>query len=106
MAALQLTDIQHCPLSISAVDAAGNPTTLPAGSVTWSSSDPKVATVTPAADGMTADVAAVGPLGNAQVVVSVLVDPAKPALTGTLDVTVVASAAATIQITAGAPANK
>lgn len=106
MATLSLTDIQHAPLAISAVDAAGNPATLPAGAVTWTSSDPAIAAVTPSADGMSADVAAVGPLGNAQVAVSVVVDPAQPPLTGTLDVTVTASAAATIQITAGAPVAK
>lgn len=105
MATLTLTDIQHDSLSIAAVDAAGNPTTLPAGSVTWGSSNPAVAAVTPSADGMSADVAAVGPLGTAQVTVSVAVD-ANTTLTGSLDVTVVASAAATIQISAGTPVNK
>lgn len=106
MATLALTDIQHAPLAISAVDAAGNPATLPAGAVTWASADPTIATVTASTDGLTADVAAVGPLGNVQVTVSVLVDAALPPLTGTLDVTVTASAAATIQITAGVPVAK
>lgn len=106
MSALSLTDIQHAPLAISAVDAAGNPAVFPAGAVTWTSSAPTIATVTPSADGLTADVAAVGPLGAAQVLVSVVVDPTLPPLTGTLDVTVTASAAATIQVTAGAPVAK
>jgi hypothetical protein len=105
MASLQLTDVQHDALSLSATDAAGNPTTLPAGSVTWGASDPTILAVTPAADGMSADVAAQGPLGTAQVTVAVALD-ANTTLTGTLDVTVVASAAASIQIVPGTPQNK
>jgi len=105
MAALQLTDIQHDSLALSAADAAGNPAPLPAGSVTWGISDPTILAITPAADGMSADVAAQGPLGTAQVLVSVALDPTTT-LTGTLDVTVVASAAATIQIVPGTPVNK
>ena len=106
MATLSLTDIQHCSLTLVADDGAGNPTTLPAGTVTWASSNTSIAAVTPAADGMSADVAAVGPLGTAQISVSVVVDPAQPPLTGTLDVSVGASAAATIQIVPGTPAAK
>ena len=105
MATLALLDNQHCPLTIQAVDAAGNPATLPAGAVTWTSSNPAVATVTPAADGMSADISAVGPLGAAQIALSVAVD-ATTTLTGTLDVAVTAGAAATIQIVPGTPVAK
>jgi hypothetical protein len=106
MATLALTDIQHCPLSLVADDGAGNPTTLPAGAVTWASSNTSIVTVTPSADGMSADVASVGPIGTAQVSVSVTTDPAQSPLTGTLDVSVGASAAATIQIVTGTPVAK
>lgn len=108
MGTLALLDNQHCPLALQAADAAGNPTTLPAGSVTWTSSNPSVAVVTPSADGMTADVAAVGPLGTAQIGVSVQVDPtgATAPLTGSLNVTVSAGAAATINVVPGTPVNK
>ena len=105
MASLQLTDIQRDSLSLSAADAAGNPTTLPAGSVTWGVSDPTILAVTPSDDGMSADVAALGPLGTAQVTVAVVLD-ANTTLTGSLDVAVVASAAATIQIVPGTPQDK
>jgi hypothetical protein len=101
MATLQLEDNQECPLSIQADDAAGNPTTLPAGSVAWASSNTAVATVTPSADGSTAVVAAAGQLGTAQV--SVQASVASGPISGTLDVTVVAGAAATIQIVTGTP---
>lgn len=105
MATLQLQDTQHCPLAIQAVDAAGNPATLPPGAVTWTSSNPSVAPVTPSADGMSADVSAAGPLGTAQIGVSVAVSPSTT-LTGSLDVTVVAGDAATIQIVPGTPVAK
>jgi len=104
MASLQLTDIQQDTLALAATDAAGNPATLPTGSVTWSSSDPTILSVTPSNDGMSAIVAAQGPLGAAQVQVAVQLDTGT--LTGTLDVSVVASAAATIQIVPGVPTNK
>jgi hypothetical protein len=105
MNTLALLDNQHCPLAIQAVDAAGNPTALPAGSVTWTTSNSAVAAVTPSADGMTCDVAAVGPLGTAQIGVSVIVSPTVT-LTGALAVTVGASAAASIQVVPGTPVNK
>jgi hypothetical protein len=106
MATLQLTDIQHDSLILSGTDAAGNPAPLPAGSVTWGVSDPTILAITPAADGISADVAAQGPLGTAQVTVSVALDATSTPKTGSLDVTVVASAVATIQIVAGTPQNK
>lgn len=105
MATLALLDNQHCPATIQAVDAAGNPATLPPGAVTWTSSNPATVTVTPSADGLSSDIAAVGLLGTAQIGVSVVVDPTTT-LTGTLDVTVTAGAAATIQIVPGTPAAK
>lgn len=105
MATLNLVDTEHCPLAIEADDGAGNPTNLPAGSVTWTSSNPAVAAVTPAADGMSCDLAAVGPLGTAQIGVSAVID-ANTMFTGTLDVTVTAGAAKTIRIVAGAPVAK
>lgn len=105
MNTLSLLDNQHCPLAIQAVDAAGNPTTLPAGSVTWTTSNGAVAVITPSADGMTCDVAAVGPLGTAQIGVAVVVSPTVT-LTGSLAVTVSASAAASIQVVPGTPVNK
>ena len=105
MATLQLTDAQHCPLAFQAVDAAGNPVTIPPSSITWASSNPSIVAATPSADGTSCDVAAVGPLGTSQVGVSVVVN-ATLTLTGTLDVSVVAGAAATIQIVPGTPVAK
>lgn len=105
MATLQLQDDQHCPLAIQALDHANNPVTLPPGAVSWTSSNPSVAVVTPSADGMSANVAAAGPLGTAQVGVSVDLGGGN-ALTGSLDVVVVAGQAATIQVVPGTPVAK
>src|SRR5438876_750933 len=74
MAAFQLTDIQHVSASLEVDDGAGNPVTLPASAVTWTSSDPSIVTITPSPDGTSADVVAAGPLGTSQVTVSVQLD--------------------------------
>lgn len=99
-----ITDIQKVGYTVTAADAKGNPTALP-GVPTWNVSDPSILTITPSADGSSADVAAVGPEGSAQVNVSVA-DPANPSgapLTGQDVVTVVGSAAATLKLVAGTP---
>jgi hypothetical protein len=105
MATLVLTDEQKCSLAIAAVDAAGNPAVLAAVPV-WASSNPTVLSVVAAADGMSAEITAAGPLGASQV--SVSADPGGGAapITGTLDVTVTASAAVAFTITPGAPTAK
>lgn len=101
---LQLTDLQKCPLSISATDAKGNAATLP-NPPAWTVSDPTILSVTPAADGMSAEVAAVGPEGTAQVVVTADLGGGQNA-TGTLNVTVVGSAATNIAVTPGTPVSQ
>lgn len=104
---LQLTDVQKCTLTIAPVDAAGNPATLD-GAPAWTSSNPTVLDVVAGADGLTAVVTALGPLGDSQVSVSAdaRVGPDVVTLTGTLDVNVAASEATTLGITAGTPEAK
>lgn len=105
MATFVLMDDQHVELTIAAVDDAGNPTTL-TSVPTWAVSDDTVLTVTPSADGMSADLVAVGKLGSSQVSVSAVIDADHPPISGTLDVNVVASGAVSITITPGTPAHK
>lgn len=103
---LQLTDSQKSTVSISAVDAKGAPALLD-GAATFVSSDPAVFTVTPGTDGLSADVLAVNP-GVAQLQVSADADlgTGTTLLSGTLDITVVAGAAVSISVTAGAPSEQ
>lgn len=105
MATLVLTDEQKVSLSISFLDAEGNPTTVTEVPV-WTVSDPALLAVTPSADGLSAEVTTVGPLGTGQVTVSVTGSDIQGTLTGVLDVQVIGSAAASIAITAGTPEHK
>ncbi len=101
---LVLTDTQQARLAIAEVDRRGNPVTPGDegfGTITWTTSDPSVVTVTSSADGASATVVAAGSLGTAQI--SASADVGGQPLTGTLDVQVVAGAAASIKITADAP---
>jgi len=91
--ATQIIDSGSTVLLAHCVSAAGNPVNvLPA----WTSSDPSVVTVTPAADGMSATVAAVGKLGAATITISAGI------LSATDEVTVVAGAPAVLSITEAA----
>jgi hypothetical protein len=104
--ALILTATQQCQLSIAVVDAKGNPAPVE-GIPEWASSEPAFATVTPAADGMSALVKAVGPITTAPVQVNVTADADLGAgttpIVGLLEVSVVAGQAVSVGITAGTP---
>ena len=104
-----LQDVQLVTLSVAFVDAAGNPTTV-LNPPTWAVSDATILGIVPAADGLSAVVTALGPLGTAQVSLQAdgaLVAGAAPEpIIGTFDVQVVASDAVTAQISAGTPAHK
>ena len=104
--AIQLTDIQKVTLSISAVDAAGNP--APIENATWVSSNPAVLTVVASTDGLSAVATTVGPLGNAQVQVSAdaRIGEGEVVLQGVLDVEVIASEATALNIAAGTPESR
>jgi hypothetical protein len=97
---------QKVKLSIAPVDAAGN--SAPVQNPQWLSTDPGVLTVEPSVDGLSASAVAVGPLGTAQVQVSADADLGSGvvALTGILDVQVVAGQAVSLGILAGTPEPK
>lgn len=68
--AFTLTADQKVTLSVAPVDKYGNPASLD-GNPSWTVSDSAILTVTPATDGLSAVVEAVGPIGTAiQVTVS------------------------------------
>lgn len=104
---LILTDIQKCSLLIQPVDAKGNPAPVD-GAPTWSVADPTILSVTPAADGLTAVIVAIGPLGTTQVNVQADADLGSgvTTITGLLDVQVTASIATGLTISAGTPENQ
>ena len=102
--AVILTDIQKVSCSLDPRNSKGNPAPLD-GVPVWASSNEAVATVTAAADGLTADVTATG-VGTAQI--SVVADADLDVgelreITGLLDVEVKASEAVTLGIVAGTP---
>ena len=99
-----LKDTEQVVLSVVPVDAKGN--TAPVdGAPAWGSSDPAVATVTPAADGLSATVAAVGPLGKTQISVTADADLGEgiESIVGTLEIEVVAGEAVSLSIKTGTP---
>ena len=104
--AITITASQFVTATVSAVDARGNPATLD-GPPTWVSSDPALLEVTTSPEG-TARIAAVGPLGNAQVTVSADADLGEGTRTigGLLDVSIVAGEAVALTIAASIPAEQ
>ncbi len=101
---LVLTDTQKCTLTITPKNAKGNPAPVD-GIPEWSSSNPAVVSITPAANGLSAVVKATA-TGTSQI--SVTVDADLDAgetrnLTGTLDVEVRPSEAVMVGITTGTP---
>jgi|SRR5215469_5349826 len=95
-APFQLTDSQQVVLTASAADAKGDP--VP-DTFTWSVDNNAVLTLTPGADTTTVTAVAVAP-GNAVVTAT---DASTPAVVGTLAVSVVGGAPATVTITPGTP---
>jgi hypothetical protein len=102
--AVTMKDTEKVGLAIEAVDAKGNPAKLD-GIPAWAVSDPAGLALTVADDGLSASVAAVGPLGNFQVTVSADADLGAGVreLIGILDVEIVAGEAVAITFKAGAP---
>ncbi len=94
-----LTDVQKVAASLSFKDAAGNAAEV-SGTPTWTTSDPSILTVTPAADGLSAEIAAVGPLGTAQISVT------DGNLTAIQAIQVTGSAATQIGFNLGTPETK
>lgn len=101
---LQLNDVQSCTLSIQPVDSRNNPAPVD-GAPTWTVSDATILTISVDSTGLTATITAAGALGVSQVNVSADADLGSgvTTITGTLDVTVVASQATTIAINPGTP---
>jgi len=100
---INITDTQQVVLTAAFADKKGNAASVD-GAPVWTSSDPSVATVTAAADGLTATVVAVT---EGQVTISVDADAdlgsGVQSITGTLDVVIGPGVAVVAGVTAGTP---
>ena len=96
---MQMTDSQQVHLTLAEKDKAGQ-TVSPSSPPEWFSSNTDVVTVTPSADGLSADAVSTGAVGSATITATA------DNLTGTLDIDVVAGAAVTVEIQAGSPTDK
>jgi hypothetical protein len=101
----QLTVDQKVPVSLEFVDAHGNSAPTPAGVPTWAVDKTDLLAVSPSVDGLTADLVTVGAQGVAIVTVSLVVD-ATTTILGTLSVTIVGGAVASITIVPGTPVSR
>ena len=99
--AFTLSSIEKVSLMIQPVNAKGNPAPID-GIPVWTTSDPTVATLIVADDGLTASLVAINP-GSVQITVQADADlgPGTKLITGTLDVTVTAAEAVSINIIPG-----
>jgi hypothetical protein len=104
--AFTLLDDQLVTFSVSETDDAGNPVTDLLSAPAWAeSSGGAILAIAPSADGSTAVVTAVGPLGDATVTYTATLASGTP-VTGSVAVTVAASAAAGVTLVPDAPSHK
>src|SRR5262245_38589692 len=101
---LTLTSNQKALLSVTFLDSKGNPAPVDSTPV-WMTDNTDLLALTPAADGLSCTVAAVGPLGSATAQVNADADLGAGVVNifGTLLVEVTAGQAATVAIAAGTP---
>lgn len=108
-AQIKMTDTQQVVLGpITYTDKRGNPTPAPAGAQPpqWSVDNPAFLTITPTPDGMSATLAAVGPLGTGTVSVKVNDASGAALASGAGDVTVTGGAPTQVAIPVGAPSEQ
>jgi hypothetical protein len=95
----QITDLQQFTATVGEVDSRNQPVT--SDSLAWTIDQPAVATVTPSADGYSAVIAGVS---DGTATYTVTDNTVTPPLTGSGTVTVVSSAATSLVVSEGAPA--
>lgn len=100
---LQITDSQQFDVTPQFVDKKGNPAKVD-GVPEWSTDNTELLALTPAADGMSCTVAAVGPLGAAKVSLKADADLGAGIVDifGVLDVEVTGGQATSVVLTPGA----
>lgn len=102
--AFTLTDSQQVTITVQITDKKGNPAKVD-GPPVWLVDNPNVLALTPAADGMSCLVAAVGPLGTGKVSMTADADLGAgiTEIVGVLDGEVTAGTATNVVLTPGAP---
>lgn len=96
---MNITDSQQFDITITATDRKGQPVQVD-GVLSFVSSNPAVATVTPSEDGKSATVAGVIP-GDATISVTDTLNATGEQIGGSLDVHVTTGAATVVQVVAG-----
>lgn len=101
---MTITDTQKFTASVLPVDAKGNPAVLD-GPVSFVAENASLVSVTPGTDGLSAEIAALGPLGSTQVTISGDADlgVGVVTITATLQVDVIAGQAATFTVNTSEP---
>ncbi len=106
----QMTDSQQTTLRVGGLaDKKGNPVTgTLQGAPQWSTDNTDVVALTPAADGQSCLVAAVGPLGQANVTLKLQADfgQGPVPIVGTFAVTITGGSATQVTITADPPSEE
>lgn len=102
--AFQLTSSQRVPVAVDFTDKKGNPAPVD-GIPEWLVDNPAVLALSPAADGRSCVVAAVGPLGTARVsmVADADMTTGTRQIVGVLDFEIVAGDAFLVTLTPGTP---
>ncbi len=96
-----VTTDQTLPISAAAFDKAGNPTSLAGMTLTWSTSDPSLATNTVATDTLSV---VFDPLKPGDVTETASITIGNTTITGTLVVTITPGAPVSLVLTPGVPA--
>lgn len=97
--ALTMNDNQNDVITAAPKDAKGNPV---ADALVWTVDDATVCSIAPSADGLSCTVSAIKP-GSCKVTAS---DGQTPPLTQTVDITVQATAPASLNLSTGTPTNQ
>ena len=104
---LVLTDSQFVTLTVAPVTKAGNPAKID-GAPKWAVSNPNLLTLEVSEDGLSCKAVSTGTLGDVQINVVADADMGEGVveITGVLEVSVKAGAAASVAVTAGTPEEK
>lgn len=99
-----LKDTQRVSISVSPVDAKGNPAKVD-GAPSWAVVGPAIVTLVPSDDGLTCVATTTGDLGTTQITVSADADVGEgvQTISGLLDVEVVGGVAVSLSVAAGVP---